>query len=37
MNDVVAALLERGFSLPANIVEIKNYDVSTPMHVKMIN
>ena len=26
MNDVVAALISNGFSLPANIVELKNYD-----------
>lgn len=28
MNDVVAALIANGFSLPANIVELKNYDLS---------
>jgi small-conductance mechanosensitive channel len=26
MNDVLAALITNGFSLPANIVELKNYD-----------
>ena len=28
MNDVLEALINNGFGLPANIVEIKNYDQS---------
>lgn len=31
MNDVLAALISNGFSLPANIVELKNYDLSNTM------
>lgn len=34
MNDVVAALIANGFSLPSSIVELKNYDSSIPFHVK---
>lgn len=37
MNDVVVALLNQGFSLPANIVELKNYEATSPVNVKMIN
>lgn len=35
MNDVVAALIANGFSLPASIVELKNYEHSTPLHIKI--
>lgn len=35
MNDVVEALLANGFTLPANIVELKNYDLSDKINVKM--
>jgi small conductance mechanosensitive channel len=31
MNDVFAALIANGFSLPASVIELKNYDPSTPM------
>lgn len=34
MNDVVLALIANGFSLPASVVEIKNYVPSTPLPVK---
>lgn len=35
MNDVVAALIANGFSLPANIVELKNYDLSNKIKLTM--
>lgn len=31
MNDVVNALISNGYSLPASIVELKNYDASKPL------
>lgn len=34
MNDVVAVLIESGFSLPASIVELKNYESSKPLNFK---
>lgn len=35
MNDVVAALIANGFSLPANIVELKNYGLSDTLDLKL--
>ncbi len=35
MNDVIIALTENGYSLPANIVELKNYDLSNKINFKM--
>lgn len=35
MNDTVAALTANGYSLPANIVELKNYDLSNKINVKI--
>ena len=35
MNDVVGALIANGFSLPANILELKNYDLSDKINLKM--
>ncbi len=35
MNDVVSALLAEGYSLPAAIVELKNYDSSIPLRHKV--
>ena len=35
MNDVVAALIGNGFSLPASVVELKNFEPSTPLHYKV--
>ena len=35
MNDVVAALLAKGFSLPASILELKNYGDSNNLHLKL--
>ncbi len=35
MNDVVAALVENGFGLPANIIEIKNYEASKPLKLSI--
>ncbi len=35
MNDVVAALLANGFSLPATIVELKNYEQSNSLNLKV--
>lgn len=35
MNDVVAALIAKGYSLPANIVELKNYDNSNRISLTM--
>lgn len=37
MNDVVAALLAKDFSLPASIVEVKNYGYSENLHLKIDN
>lgn len=34
MNDVVQELIEKGFNLPASIIEIKNYDSSSPFEIK---
>ncbi len=35
MNDVVEVLLANNFTLPANIVELKNYDLSDKINLKM--
>lgn len=35
MNDVLAALIAKGFSLPASIVELKNYESSSPLDLKV--
>ncbi len=35
MNDVVAALTTNGFSLPASIVELKNYDTTKPISINI--
>lgn len=35
INNVVAALIAKGFSLPANIVELKNYDSSNKIKLTM--
>lgn len=35
INDVVAALQSKGFSLPSNIVEIKNYNTEEPVALKV--
>ena len=35
MSDVVAALIKNGYSLPANILELKNYDSSNKVILKM--
>lgn len=35
MNDVVAILVTNGFSLPASIVELKNYEASNSLHLKI--
>ena len=35
MNDVIIALTENGYSLPANIVELKNYDLSNKINFNM--
>ncbi|MEO8774407.1 MAG: mechanosensitive ion channel domain-containing protein [Gelidibacter sp.] len=35
MNDVVVALTANGYSLPSNIVELKNYDLSNKINLKM--
>jgi len=35
MNDVVEVLISKGFSLPASIVEIKNYESTDPLKVKV--
>lgn len=37
MNDVVEALISNGYSLPASIVEIKNYHATDPLKVKVSN
>lgn len=33
INDVLASLIANGFSLPANIVELKNYDLSNKLKI----
>lgn len=35
MSDIVAALTSNGYSLPANILELKNYDASDKINFKM--
>ena len=35
MNDVIAILVENGYSLPASIIEVKNYESSDPFNVKV--
>jgi small-conductance mechanosensitive channel len=35
MNDVVSALAVKGFSLPASIIEVKNYESNDPLKVKV--
>lgn len=35
MNDVVAALIAKGFSLPTSVIELKNYDASIPLNLKV--
>lgn len=35
MNNVVAALIAKGFSLPACVIELKNYDPSIPLNLKI--
>ena len=35
INDVVAVLIAKGFSLPASIVELKNYEPSSPFQLKV--
>lgn len=35
MSDVVSALIKEGYTLPASIVELKNYDASHPLQFKM--
>ena len=35
MNDVVATLIAKGFSLPASVIEVKNYDPSIPLNLKV--
>lgn len=35
MNDVLSALISNGFSLPASIIELKNYDSSVPLNLKV--
>jgi small-conductance mechanosensitive channel len=35
MNDVVVALIAKGFTLPASVIELKNYDLSIPLHLKV--
>lgn len=35
INDVVAALTAKGFSMPASIVEIKNYEPSNSLRLKV--
>jgi hypothetical protein len=35
MNDVVAALIAKGFSLPTSVIELKNYDPSIPLNLKI--
>ncbi|MDA3943248.1 MAG: mechanosensitive ion channel [Bacteroidetes bacterium] len=35
MDDVVATLIANGFSLPASVIELKNYEPSFPMNPKV--
>lgn len=35
MNDVVAALIANGFSLPTSVIELKNYDPAIPLRLKV--
>lgn len=35
MNDVIATLTENGYSLPASIIEVKNYESTDPLKVKV--
>jgi hypothetical protein len=35
MNDVVIALIANGFSLPASVVELKNYEPSASLLFKV--
>lgn len=35
MNDVLTALITNGFSLPASIIEVKNYESSAPLNLKV--
>lgn len=35
MNNVIAALVSQGFSLPASILELKNYDASNSLHLNI--
>lgn len=37
MNDVIEALIANGFTLPANIVELKNYELSDKIDLKLIS
>ena len=37
INDVLAALIDKGFSLPASIIELKNYDPSTSLNIVVNN
>ncbi|HKK73533.1 MAG TPA: mechanosensitive ion channel domain-containing protein [Saprospiraceae bacterium] len=37
INDVVAVLLEKGYGLPANIIELKNYASPDHINVKTVN
>lgn len=37
MDQVIGALIFNGFSLPASIVELKNYDHSDSVHLKVEN
>jgi small-conductance mechanosensitive channel len=37
INDVVEALISKGFALPANIVELKNYDSSEQLKIKTLS
>ena len=35
MNDVVAALIAKGFTLPASVIKLKNYEPSIPLNLKV--
>jgi hypothetical protein len=35
MNDVVAALVTKGFTLSASVIKLKNYDASIPLNLKV--
>lgn len=35
MNDVVAALIAKGFSLPTSVIELKNYEPAIPLNLKI--